>query len=207
MHGFARVGRHYVASLNGLERRILAGAVADTAELLGVRLQDESADDAAGHPGDAAGPFLTGLEEEPAAPSDPALARLLPPASRDDDELAAEFRRLTEAELRATKVANLRLVWSDLRGRPGSLLVSPEHAPRWAAALSDVRLVLASRLGIGDDADAERIYGIAAEDPQPGDVDELEQALATLYAALTWLQESLMEALLDDGGRRRRRET
>jgi hypothetical protein len=206
VRGFVAVGRHYVAMLDAVERRILAAAVADTAELLGVRLQESSGTE----PAEGTGPDdpLTGLtwgSAEPSVPSDPAVARLLPAASRVDDELATEFRRLTDADLRRTKVGNLRLVWTGLRRRPGSLPVLRDDAPRWAAALSDVRLVLATRLGIETDEDAENVYGLAAGEGHggpAGDEDspagELRQAMATLYAVLTWLQESLVTALLDD---------
>ncbi len=40
-------------------------------------------------------------------PRDPALERLLPPAHREDEAVAAEFRRLTEQGLRERKTANL----------------------------------------------------------------------------------------------------
>lgn len=207
MRGFVAVGRHYVAMLDAVERRILAAAVADTAELLGVRLQEPEGTEpsAAGTGPDDPLIGLTWGSAEASVPSDPAVARLLPAASRDDDELASEFRRLTDADLRRTKVANLRLVWTGLRGRPGSLPVARDDAPRWAAALSDVRLVLATRLGIETDDDAENVYGLAAgegpggaADDEDAPADELRQAMATLYAVLTWLQESLVTALLDD---------
>jgi hypothetical protein len=199
VRGFVAVGQHYVAKLDAVERRILAAAVADTAELLGVPLQEAPAPD-----GSAEDPLrgLTWGADQPAPPTDPAVARLLPPASRDDDELAAEFRRLTDADLRRTKVENLRLVWSSLRERAGSLPVPRADAPRWAAALSDVRLVLATRLGIETDDDAEQVYGLAtgerADDDAAGPDDEVRQAMSTLYAVLTWLQESLVTALLED---------
>jgi hypothetical protein len=214
VHGFTVVRGHYIAKLDDVERRVLAAVVADTAELLGVRLSDDDADagDSAedrGGAGPDSGPS-DGLADvawsavAPDEPSDPALARLLPPASRDDDALAVEFRRLTYEDLRATKVENLRLVWKVLRARRAAVVVTPEDAPRWAAALTDVRLVLASRLGIEDDEDAERVYtaaGVTAEGASSNEEDEVLQAMATLYAALTWLQESLVHALLEGGHR------
>src|SRR5699024_11038005 len=75
------------------------------------------------------------------APTDPALARLLPDASEDDDELNAEFRRLTESDLRRTKVARLRTVWETLRRSEGQLRIPIQDGMDWAAALNDVRLV------------------------------------------------------------------
>lgn len=201
-----RVGEEYVAELDVIERRVLAAVVADTAELLGARLQDGVQAGGARATADSGADPLDALRwrepDSPGVPDDPALARLLPSASRDDEELAAEFRRLTEQDLRETKTANLRLVWTGLRGRAGLLRIRTADAPRWAAALSDVRLVLANRLGIEDDDAAEEVYAVAMRDDAPttdGGSDEVRAAMATLYAALTWLQESLVDALLADG--------
>ena len=50
------------------------------------------------------------------AERDPALDRLLPTANRQDDEVAAEFRRLTETGLRQRKAAALETAADLLRG-------------------------------------------------------------------------------------------
>lgn len=231
MRGFVPISRHYVADLDEVERVILARVVADTADLLGTHLADGAPQDAApdavlAAPDAVIGPdALTWPDAHAEEPTDPALARLLPSASQDR-EVAHEFRRLTESDLRRRKVANLRLVWTGLRGPAGPLAVAREAAPAWAAGLTDVRLVLASRLGIETDDDAERLYDIAAgavdargndadvDDDDLDDVDvhdedvhdeddddldaEVRAALAALYAALTWLSESLIQAMLDD---------
>jgi hypothetical protein len=197
------VGPHYVATLDDVERTILAGVVADTAILLGARWAEGALGEAepATDPLDA----LDWDADRVESPSDPALARLLPEASREDAELAAEFRRLTEGSLRRGKVANLRVVWTALRMGSGPLAVPRAEAPRWASALTDVRLVLAARLGIETEEDADRVHDVAdglvpvAEE----DVEaEVQAALASLYSALTWLQESLLQAMLDDGAPR-----
>lgn len=207
MRGFVRIGGRYAASLDAVERRIIAGVVADVAELLGTPITDVPGHANRGPSQEPGGPdAVVGWpapwpSEAPDVPADPAVARLLPPASHDDGDLAAEFRRLTEADLRATKVGNLRLVHRALLGREGVLLVEDADAPRWAAALTDLRLVLSDRLGITTDDDAERVYAVAAGEVagEPGDdvQDEVNHALATLYAALTWLQETLVQAMLD----------
>ncbi len=239
MRGFVRIGTRYVASLDEVERTILGRVVADTADLLGTPLDGADGDgdgdgvdgdgaDDDGVDGDGVGPASHGWSNDPLAgfdwpaehaeePDDPALARLLPAASRDDDAVAEEFRRLTEGGLRRAKVANLRLVWAALRGPGGPLAVPRAVAGSWAAALTDVRLVIASRLGIETDDDAERVYEAAAgavverSHDADGDADgedhgeddgsldaEVRAALSALYAALTWLQESLLQAMLDD---------
>ena len=49
------------------------------------------------------------------AQRDPALDRLLPTANRQDDEAAAEFRRLTETGLRQRKAAALEAAAETMR--------------------------------------------------------------------------------------------
>jgi hypothetical protein len=187
--GFVRRRGVYVAQLDRTERTILSRVVADTAMLLGTRLDvDRPEDD---------GDPLAALDwstESVAEPSDPALARLLPNASEDDD-VADEFRRLTENELRVAKVERLRMVWGALLAPGEKLEVQPERAMDWAAALTDVRLVLADRLGVMTDDDAERVYQEATR-RRTHDVDEVRAALSSLYMVLTWLQESLMTVML-----------
>lgn len=205
MHAFLPVPGGYASRLDDVERTIIARLVRDTAELLGTRFDDAGTDPTPRHAaGDDA--VLAALDFEPAsdrapdAPSDPALARLLPPMSHDDPALSAELRALTESSLRAGKVSRLEVVWRELAEpavRPDAVVVHAGQEGRWLAALTDVRLVLASRLGISDEADAEAVYdrahgeGPAAED----EPDEVTDALATMYAALTWWQESLLEAM------------
>jgi hypothetical protein len=186
--GFARKRGVYVAHLDRTERTILSRAVADTALLLGTRLDVErpAEDD---DPLAAWGWSADGVAE----PSDPALARLLPSASEDDD-VAAEFRRLTEGDLRALKVERLRMVWGALLAPGERLEVLPERAMDFAGALTDVRLVLAERLDIQTDEDANAVYKAATRRPRSDD-DEVRAALASLYMALTWLQESLLSVM------------
>ncbi|MPV37496.1 DUF2017 family protein [Georgenia subflava] len=222
MHAFVPVRGGFAARLEQAERTVLSRLVADTAELLGTRLTDagsgagaaEGGPDLPEVPGPADGPqngddaVLAALDFEPAAdavpdaPADPALARLLPPMSHDDPKLSAELRALTESSLRAGKVSRLETVWRELRvpaGAQGAVVVRAGQEGAWLAALTDVRLVLAARLGIEDEADAEEVYARS----RPGrdrdadeDRDEVDDALATMYAALTWWQESLLEAML-----------
>jgi hypothetical protein len=205
------------------EREVFATVVADVAELLGApRFGEDDADAADGAP--AVRPWTSAAVP---APEDPAVRRLLPDASRDDDAVTAEFRRLTEADLRASKVERLRALWASLRGEgdvvPGTgidddldLVVRREDADGFAAALTDVRLVLAERLGLRSEEDADRLYesleaqaaaeedGWVPDDDRPARqilADEIRAYLGSVYAALTWLQESLMSVLLADLGR------
>lgn len=188
MQAFHRTRSGYVTRLDDDERRILARVVADVAEVLGVDVAQE-------RPGKGEGPGRVALEEPvtpPAVASDPALARLLPPAS-EDGELAAQVHDLTAASIVGAKAERLRQVWWDLQASGARVVVPAERAMSWAGALTDVRLVLADRLGIADPAESEeRLEGLAASR------DDLARAMVSLYLALGWLQDSLVEAMLGD---------
>lgn len=125
------------------------------------------------------------------ADDDPALARLLPQANREDPALAAEFRRLTEGGLRARKRAHLALASAALQ-RQGPLGLTREEASALVKALTDTRLVLGERLGLRSDEDAEAIAE-ALRHRSTGDDPWISAAL--LYDVLTWWQESLVTAL------------
>ncbi len=202
MRAFIAVPGGYACELEPSELRIISRVVADTAELLGTPLE-EMDDDGPG-PASSAGAsssdaaVLAALDWHPAVeetPRDPALARLLPPASTEDEELAAEMRRLTESSLRATKVEQLAVVHDALAGSSGVVIVRQGQERAWLSALTDLRLVLAARLGIETDEDAERVYERAGSARPQTAGDELDAALTSLYAALTWWQESLLEAM------------
>lgn len=113
MRAFRRDGAHLVTEVEPEEREVLATVVADVAELLGGgRLEERTRSQ------DADGPavgFRLRLDPFP-APDDPAVHRLLPDASRDDPEVAAEFRRLTEDDLRQQKIERLAELFDLLGG-------------------------------------------------------------------------------------------
>lgn len=232
MRAFRPVGHLYVAGLDPTEREVLATVVADVAELLGAGRfgeddEDEGGEDEAGtaSPSSAVAQPRMSIDAV-APPQDPAVHRLLPDASRDDDEVTAEFRRLTDADLRLTKIERLREVWTALTGVqhpvPGAgadddddFAVPRERAQALAASLTDVRLVLAERLGLETEEDADRLLESLEEQAAAMDrADELDldddrpardilaaevrAYLGSVYAALTWLQESLMSVLLAD---------
>ena len=127
-----------------------------------------------------------------AAERDPALDRLLPTANRQDDEVAAEFRRLTETGLRQRKAAALQTAADLMRGED-KLRLDDGQARAVLVALTDVRLVLGERMGLRTDDDVAVLEAVA-EDLDPD--DPLGYALA-VYDFLTWLQETLSSAMLD----------
>lgn len=122
--------------------------------------------------------------------TDPALARLLPDGSADA-QLAAEHRRLTESDLIGEKIGRLRE--AQLLLETDKLVLAAPAAQRFAQALNDVRLVLAERLNIHDEQDAERVGRFA----DAKDVQTSEEYLALVYNLVSWVQDTLMSALMD----------
>ena len=169
-----------------VEAAVLSSAVEQLLHLLGT--QDDAHDDPLA--------AMVGLPAgDVARPDDPALARLLPDAYRPDAtdepgfdaaEAAADFRRYTEADLRAGKRANASVVLQTLAGLSGGgrLRLDRLQADAWLGALNDLRLVLGTRLGVTDDPDDQQL----PEDP------ELAHAMQ-VYGWLGWLQESLLDVL------------
>ena len=118
------------------------------------------------------------------APDDPVLQRLLPDAYGDDAEAASEFRRYTDADLRATKRAHATVVVETVPEAGGTLVLDRDQCDAWLGALNDMRLALGTSLGVTEDTD-------------PDDYPEEHPARQALevYGWLGWLQESLLSCL------------
>ncbi len=115
-----------------------------------------------------------------AAPSDPALIRLFPDPVPDDPQESAEVRALTEPALIDHKRTNAIRVAETLDA-PGAL--APRDELAWLQWLTDIRLVLATRLGILVDGD------------EGASVTERDLAMQWTYHALGSLQADLIDAL------------
>jgi hypothetical protein len=129
--------------------------------------------------GDLVSQLVTVLEG--GDPGDPAVARLLPSAYPDDEEAAAEFRRFTADDLTARKLVNARRVLDDL-APPAAERLDPAAQQSWLRTLTDLRLVLGSRLGV------------TADGPAPTD-DPHVQVMHDVFDWLGYLQESLVQTL------------
>ncbi len=135
-------------------------------------------------------------------PTDPALARLLPDGSKDDPEAAQSYRRLTEQGLRESKRSALRRAATALR-RADPVMLDAQEAQALLRGLTDVRLVLAERIGLHTDEDATMLHEYlmvltARRDEEQHPLSEPEghwAGLASLYEALTWWQEELVAAV------------
>ena len=190
---FQRKGDRFVARLDEVEREVVVGLLQQTHDFLAPAHREPTGD-----------PFddlvatlgvrpLIDPSITPQAPFDPALERLLPTANREDPALAAEFRRLTEHGLRERKTANLTTAIEGLLAAEGDKVkLDRAQAQAMVVALTDVRLLLGERLGLrtDDDADAlqDRLEAASEDDPH--------LYLAASYDFMTWLQESLTQALI-----------
>lgn len=188
---------HYQASLEQTFAQVLEHFFRHVADLLAEGMPDLSDPLVA----------LTGIAPEAHEPTDPAVRRLLPTAS-NNEEAAAEFRRFTDISLREHKANNLRTAAQSLADAPvrrPRLLQSADDtmitvkldevtAGAWLTATADARLVLADLLGIADAADAalfeEWLHGEHGDNP---DTERLQQGI--VYEALADLQSSLIRAV------------
>jgi hypothetical protein len=224
VRAFRREGDHLVAEVDPGEREVLATVVADVAELLGGGRLEER--DAAGTRAgaDAAPAMRLRLDPLP-TPDDPAVHRLLPDASRDDADVAAEFRRLTEDDLRQQKIDRLAELFDALtaeddaadpheepaddtrrarrayraRHRTEVVRVPRDRGPALAATLTDVRLVLGERLGVTDEAASDALEReVVRGRPDDDGAAQARQYLGSVFLALGWWQETLTACLLAD---------
>ncbi|GAB2458048.1 DUF2017 family protein [Xylanimonas ulmi] len=256
MTPFAATPEGYEAYWEEAERRVLAIVAREVSAML--REQAGLPE-----PGDdpleslAASMQTTGT---PRVPDDAAARRLLPDASRDDAEVAAEFRHLTQNDLAVAKVRGLER-FADLLDPPGDarlddaldeafdgardddarddafedeafddealddeafddeafdedaadravVLIGRDEANTVAAALTDVRLVVAQRLGLATDDDVEALHDEVLADAVGDDVGsgldaQVRRYWGGVFVASGFAQESLVSAMLDDLRERR----
>ena len=215
----------YVARLTRDERYVLAQVAEQVIELLESEVVGLDVDEGDADVDVPEGWPLAGVTAEvPDAPSDSAVARLLPYAATTEPEVSAEFRRLTQQDVARHKVARLvdligRLVRAeestsaasataffsedDLGLGARDVVVGRDEAADVAGALTDLRLVLADRLEIVDEESAERLDDAvaAAWEGRPAaehGLDERVRLLGSVYVLTGFLQDSLVELMLAD---------
>ena len=192
MSGFARHRRsgRIIATFTGFEADLLRSLASQLVELL----RNEAA-----VPREGADPLeaLLDFSGPTVEPEDPVLARLFPTAYPDDDDAAAEFRRFTEGGLRDGKAAGAISIIDALEeaGLPPELTedglmidveLDPPAAEAWMRSFTDVRLALATRLGV-EEGDEAYWHSLPDEDPRAQAHD--------IYEWVGYLQETLVEAL------------
>jgi hypothetical protein len=190
--GFAKHRRsgRIIAEFTGFEAELLRSLAAQLVELL---------HDQAAEPRDDRDAFeaLMDFSGPTTEPEDPVLARLFPTAYPDDDEAAAEFRRFTEGALRDGKSRSAVAIIDALEeaGLPPELTEDGLHfdveldeptALTWLRSFTDIRLALATRLGI-EEGDEEYWLSLPDDDPTAQAHD--------IYEWVGYLQETLVAAL------------
>ncbi len=138
---------------------------------------------------------LTGLRTGNATPPDnPAVRRLLPDFHRPDQDSATHaddesadlngaMRSLHEPNIIDTKLAAGAMILRTVPETGGRVVLTPEQAESWLYALNDVRLALGATLDIDDDT------------PEVLDDDDPRAPHLDVYHWLTWVQDSLVQAL------------
>jgi hypothetical protein len=185
-----RRGGGAVATVSGFEADLLRSLAAQLVELLRSEVAAPTA-------GDDPLESLVEMDGPIAAPEDPVLARLLPTAYPDDPEAAGDFRRFTERGLREGKAGNAAAVIEALEGAglPAELgeddltldvELDAAAANVWMRSLTDMRLALATRLGVEED-DEEYWDALPADDPRTH--------VHEIYQWLGFLQETLVRAV------------
>ena len=192
MSGFARHRRsgHVIATFSGFEADLLRSLASQLVELL----RNEAAvprttDDSFEALLDFSGPTME--------PEDPVLARLFPTAYQHDEEAASEFRRFTEGALRDGKAAGAAVIIDTLEeaGLPPELTedgltidveMAEPAAEAWLRSFTDLRLALATRLGVEEDDDD---VWLAMDDEDP------RSQAHDIYQWVGYLQETLVDAL------------
>jgi hypothetical protein len=126
-------------------------------------------------------------------PEDPIVRRLLPDAYREDSEASDEFRRLTDADLRAGKRQGLSQITADLTGpdaasRGGGVRLDLDESQvsAWLPALTDVRLAFGTKIDVTEDMDEERMT-LSVDSPRYAEI--------ATYDWLSWLQDAMVRAL------------
>jgi hypothetical protein len=171
------------SEMDAREAEVLRSLVGAVTGLLSDRADAAPQDDLAA---------LTGLRTgNSTPPDDPRLARLLPdfhrsePGSPDADraDLNSALRSLHEPGIIEDKLAAGSVLLDTLPAQGGRIVLTPEQAEAWLAALNDVRLALGTAIGI----DADTPDRLHPDDSRSPHLD--------VYHWLTWMQDSLLQAL------------
>lgn len=180
-HGFFRHGDNaYLANFTEAEREVLVNLTEQITELLAERVDHHNDDPLAA---------MVGITAHDTPPDDEVLLRLLPNAYADQVD-ASEFRRYTESTLRQKKHAHAMAMRMHLKAAvDGVVELDHDSANAWLGAMNDVRLALGVRLKVEENTQQE-LELLAPDDPMRG--------VYAVYSWLGWLQESLIDALMDE---------
>lgn len=135
------------------------------------------------------GLLMDGFDHE-----DPVVGRLFPDTYPGSPEDSAEFRLYTEGDLKTAKIDQAGAILAVLPADGGGeVRLDGEGAEAWLRAINDARLAMGVRLEIKDGTDlTEELDDAILHDPTSTRVFQL-----SVYAYLGYLQESLLNAMLD----------
>lgn len=137
--------------VTALLREVEIDLLRDLAEQLIALLRDRATADHGGTSSpESADTWLAqlGIGGSESPPEDPALARLLPDAYRNDRVASSDHRRLTELGLVERKIASAHALITTLDASP--VEISEAAAQSWLRTLNDLRLTLAARLQLDE---------------------------------------------------------
>lgn len=117
------------------------------------------------------------------AATDPALRRLFPPPTMDDEAINAEFERLMRDELVAERLASLETMERTLEADR----LSEDELIAWLSALNDLRLVLGVRLDVTEETTVADFASLPDDDPRV--------LMYATYSYLTFLEDHVVGAL------------
>ena len=126
---------------------------------------------------------LRGLLTSGDAATDPALRRLFPPPTMDDEAINAEFERLMRDELVAERLAALETMERTL----GAERLSEDELVAWLSAINDLRLVLGVRLDVSEETTVADFTSLPDDDPRV--------LMYAAYSYLTFLEDHVVGAL------------
>ncbi|KAA2261231.1 DUF2017 domain-containing protein [Solihabitans fulvus] len=185
MRNWHREGDKIVAELDRQEAAVIRGLVSQVQDMLQARAEEAPQDELA---------ELTGIRTGAStSPDDPILSRLLPDFHRLDPDApdpgeadsASALRSLHEPELLDLKNGVAAVVLDTCPPQGGAVVLADEQAEAWLSAINDVRLALGTALDISEDMPDE----LPEEDPR--------SAHLGVYHWLTWVQETLIEAITE----------
>lgn len=116
---------------------------------------------------------------DPVLDDAPLLARLFPDAYLDDTDAASEFRHYTRGDLERSKIEAAELIASS--AHEGRVVLDADAVGVWVRALTSIRMMVGTRLGIRDDDD----------EPAPGPFADIYDWLGELQ----WVLVDAMEGL------------
>ncbi len=182
------------SQMEAQEAAVLRGMVGSIDEMLGERDESAPQDELAA---------MTGVRTgHSTPPEDATTARLLPDFHRfdlgpdggdedrgdvhggADEDSAAALRSLHEPGVIAAKRAAAGTLLRTCPPDGGRITLTPEEADDWLVAINDVRL----SLGVVLEIDADTPEELPADDPRSGHLG--------VYHWMTWVQDSLVQALL-----------